>query len=166
MFTGLLDFVENDDELSIIMAHEMSHVRKFYNQKILNAFYLIFSLFTYSFLNKANMENILSQKNLLKELSKTQSPYKKLILEKADSKLIQAICESAYNILEGNIQLDAKSKQALLKYKNLLRKLVQKSSLKQKKKLLVQSGGALPAILPLVLSSLASAVGSYLASKQ
>ena len=112
------------------------------------------------------MENILSQKNLLKELSKTQSPYKKLILEKADSKLIQAICESAYNILEGNIQLDAKSKQALLKYKNILRKLVQKSSLKQKKKLLVQSGGALPAILPLVLSSLASAVGSYLASKQ
>lgn len=25
VFTGLLDFVENDDELSIIMAHEMSH---------------------------------------------------------------------------------------------------------------------------------------------
>ena len=45
VFTGLLDFVENDDELSIILAHEMSHVGKFYNQKILNAFYLIFSLF-------------------------------------------------------------------------------------------------------------------------
>ena len=25
VFTGLLDFVENDDELAIIMAHEMSH---------------------------------------------------------------------------------------------------------------------------------------------
>jgi Zn-dependent protease with chaperone function len=28
VFTGLLDFVENDDELAIIMAHEMSHVTK------------------------------------------------------------------------------------------------------------------------------------------
>ena len=112
------------------------------------------------------MENIISQKNLLRELSKTKSPYKKVILGKADSKLIQAICEGVYNILEGNIQLDSKSKQDLLKYKILLRKLVQKSSLKQKKKLLLQSGGALPAILPLVLSSLASAVGSYFAAKQ
>jgi hypothetical protein len=43
-------------------------------------------------------------------------------------------------------------------------KLVQKSSLKDKK-LLLQSGGALPAILPLVISSLASIVGSYLATK-
>jgi hypothetical protein len=42
---------------------------------------------------------------------------------------------------------------------------VQKSSLKEKKKLLVQSGGALPAILPLVLTSLASVLGSYLGSK-
>lgn len=25
VFTGLLDFVENDDELAIILAHEMSH---------------------------------------------------------------------------------------------------------------------------------------------
>ena len=82
------------------------------------------------------MENIISQKNLLRELSKTKSPYKKVILEKADSKLIQAICEAVYNILEGNIQLDSKSKQDLLKYKILLRKLVQKTSLKQKKKFL------------------------------
>ncbi len=50
------------------------------------------------------MENIISQKNLLRELSKTKSPYKKVILGKADSKLKQAICEAVYNILEGNIQ--------------------------------------------------------------
>jgi hypothetical protein len=111
------------------------------------------------------MNNILSQKNLLKELAKPKSPYKKLILQKADSKLIQAICESVYNILDGNVPLSSKNKQDLFKYKNLLRKLVQKSSLKDKKKLLVQSGGALPAILPLVISSLASIVGSYLAAK-
>ena len=29
IFTGLLDFVENDDELSIVLAHEMSHVISF-----------------------------------------------------------------------------------------------------------------------------------------
>ena len=111
------------------------------------------------------MNNIIKQKNLLKELSKSKSSYKKIILEKADSKLIQAICESAFNILEGNVPLSSKNKQDLSKHKNLLRKLVQKSSLKEKKKLLVQSGGALPAILPLVLTSLASVFASYLGSK-
>jgi hypothetical protein len=59
------------------------------------------------------MNNIIKQKNLLKELSKSKSPYKKIILEKADSKLIQAICESVFNILEGNVPLSSKNKQDL-----------------------------------------------------
>jgi predicted Zn-dependent protease len=33
VFKGLLDFVENDDELSIILAHEMSHVSEFFEIK-------------------------------------------------------------------------------------------------------------------------------------
>jgi hypothetical protein len=111
------------------------------------------------------MKNIISQKNLLKEIAKPKSPYKKLILEKADAQLIQAICESVFNILEGNIRLDDSKKQELLKYKSLLRKLVQKSPLQTKRKLLVQSGGALHVIIPLILSSLASAVGSYINQK-
>ena len=30
VFTGLLDFVQNDDELAIILAHEMSHVNEIF----------------------------------------------------------------------------------------------------------------------------------------
>jgi len=30
LFTGLLDFVQSDDELAIILAHEMSHVIPYY----------------------------------------------------------------------------------------------------------------------------------------
>jgi hypothetical protein len=86
------------------------------------------------------MNNIIKQKNLLKELSKSKSPYKKI--EKADSKLMQAICESVFNILEGNVPLSSKNRQDLSKHENLQRKLVQKSSLKENKKFLVQSGVA------------------------
>jgi hypothetical protein len=107
------------------------------------------------------MNNIIKQKNLLKELSKSKSPYKKI--EKADSKLMQAICESVFNILEGNVPLSSKNRQDLSKHENLQRKLVQKSSLKENKKFLVQSGVALPVIL--VLTSLASVFCSYLGSK-
>ena len=32
LFTGLLDFVQSDDELAVILAHEMSHVRFSYYQ--------------------------------------------------------------------------------------------------------------------------------------
>jgi hypothetical protein len=83
------------------------------------------------------MNNIIKQKNLLKELSKSKSPYKKI--EKADSKLMQAICESVFNILEGNVPLSSKNRKDLSKHENLQRKLVQKSSLKENKKFLVQS---------------------------
>lgn len=93
----------------------------------------------------------------MKELAKPKSKYAKFILQKADSKLIQAICESIYNILEGSLPLDNKQKTKLIKHKSTLRKLIEKSSLKDKKKLLVQRGsGFLPLLLPTVLSSLFS----------
>jgi hypothetical protein len=46
-------------------------------------------------------------------------------------------------MLSGNIELSPTQKTALLKYRHTMRKLVEKSSLKNKKKILVQNGGFL-----------------------
>ena len=48
IFTGLLEFVKNDDELAVVLAHEMSHVRSNstqLNQKCLNLIELFLRLF-------------------------------------------------------------------------------------------------------------------------
>ena len=107
-------------------------------------------------------QNILEQKHLLKELAKPKSRYRIIILKKADPKLILAICEAIHNLLEGNVPLDTKQKNLLFKDKKILRKLVEKHTLVYKKKILVQRGGFLPALLPAVLSTLATAVSAIL----
>ena len=70
--------------------------------------------------------NILDQMHLLQELAKPKSRYRITILKKADPQLILAICEAIYNILEGNVKLDPKQKELLVKDKIVLRKFVKK----------------------------------------
>ena len=103
-----------------------------------------------------NFKNISSQKHLLSELANPKSKYRTSILKKAQPELVLAICESVYNLLEGKLPLDKEKKDSLLKYKHILRKLVQKNNLKYKKKILVQSGGFLSIILPTVLGLISS----------
>jgi hypothetical protein len=103
--------------------------------------------------------NILSQEHLLKELSKKNSRYRNALLNKADRKLITAVCEVIHNTLEGNIPINSALKELLSNKRNLLRKLVQKNSIAYKKKLLVQQGGfILPLLLPAALTAIASAI--------
>ncbi len=111
-------------------------------------------------MNSSNFKNIILQKSLLEELAKPKSKYRKILIKKADSKLIQAISESIYNLIDGNIPIDKLKRDILLKHKALLRKIVDKSTIKKKKKLLVQRGWAiLPTILPLVLSAISNLFG-------
>jgi hypothetical protein len=103
--------------------------------------------------------NILSQEHLLKELSKKNSRYRNALLNKADRKLITAVCEVIHNTLEGNIPINSALKELLSNKRNLLRKLVQKNSIVYKKKLLIQQGGfILPLLLPAALTAIASAI--------
>ena len=105
--------------------------------------------------------NVLSQEHLLKELAKPKSRYRKVILNKADRKLILAVCEVIHNTLEGNVPINSELKELLSKKRNLLRKLVQKNNIAFKKKLLIQQGGfILPLLLPAALSAIASALFS------
>ena len=69
----------------------------------------------------SQFRNILDQEHILKELAREKSIYRITILKKADPKLIIAICEIIYNILEGNLPLDKKQKELLFKERNFLK---------------------------------------------
>ena len=77
---------------------------------------------------------------------------RKAILTNSDSKLIKASRECVYNVLKGNVVIPYNVSEKLDKYKSLLRRFVyDKSNLKSKRKLLIEKGGFLRYILPLVI---------------
>lgn len=104
-----------------------------------------------------SIDNIINHSDLLKILANSKLRYKKAILEKADKNFIISICDIIFNLLQGNVNLTDKEKTELKKHKSFLRKIVKKSSLKEKKKIIIQKGGGvLSIILPAVFSTIAS----------
>ena len=108
-----------------------------------------------------HLKNIVSQQDL-KTISNCKSKYRKCILLKADKELINIICECVYNTLLGNVKLSEKDRLNLFKYKNILRRLVEKSTLQHKKKILIQKGGFLQFIIPAVITGIASIISSVI----
>lgn len=98
---------------------------------------------------------------LLQSLQNSKPKIRKQILKKADASLINTLLECINNVLIGNVPLNKTQKDKLKRYKNILRKLVQSnSSFKEKKNLIVQSGGAfLPALLVPIITA---AISHYL----
>lgn len=113
-----------------------------------------------------NLTNIESEVDMLKIISKCKNKYRKAIIKSADRKLISAICECILNSLKGNVKIDPKTRQYLYKYKNVLRKLVSKSTLQKKKQILDQKGGFLPVLLTSILPTIIWSLAAYLGSKQ
>ena len=95
----------------------------------------------------------------LKVLNKTNPKTRSAILQNADKELLLCICECVENILNGNVRLTPKQQNELKKYAKALRQLRDKGTkLQKKKKLLVQKGGFLAALLLTpIIAGLASA---------
>lgn len=109
-------------------------------------------------MSKDRFKNIRSQLELLKQLSTCKDKYRNAIIKTGDKELVGALCECVYNVLLGNIKIEDDMKKNLHKYRLSLRKLVQKSALNQKKKILIQKGGFLKFLLPVIVSSLISLI--------
>ena len=93
------------------------------------------------------------QAPVLKALAKAHPHVCQVILKGADKDLLKCLSECSYNILRGNVKLKPAEKARLTKYKQKLRKVAdKKTSLKHKQKL-VQTGGFLPALPALLLTS-------------
>ena len=87
---------------------------------------------------------------------------RKAVLQKADAKLVRRICESALNVLIGNVPLRKGHKCRLRKHAKILRKLASPDiTLQRRKNIIVQRGGFLPALLaPLIATLLAYLVNN------
>lgn len=98
-------------------------------------------------------------KNLpvLKTLALAPPKLRRMILETGNLQLIKAIVECIENVLKGNIPIEETSLKKLKKHKKTLRAVSNTpNKLSQKKKVIIQKGGAfLPALLLPVITVLA-----------
>lgn len=99
-----------------------------------------------------------THKDLLSALHTLKPKYQKALLKSCDEEEINCICEIIHNVLKGRVPLEEKAKKKLQKHKEILRKLVRKSTKKIRKHIIVQKGGS---FLPIILGSILNAlVGS------
>ena len=96
----------------------------------------------------------LEEHRFMFEVLKTASPkLRKAILKESDHELICVLAEIIVNLMEGNIKVSPQLKQKLSPYKNLFRKIRRQCAHPNKKKLrksIIQVGGFLPFLLPLI----------------
>ena len=76
------------------------------------------------------------------------------LIQKAKKEQILTICECALNILRGNLKLKKKDKLKLQKHKKIQRKLIIISSPLIQKKKLIQTGGFIQILIPIILTAL------------
>lgn len=109
------------------------------------------------------MKRLRSNKHALHVLKDASPKLRKAILQSGDDELIKTIIECVINTLNGNHKISGELKQKLCKYKNCFRKLVHaKTSLKKKRKIIIQKGGFL---IPLLGSILSGVIGSLINRK-
>lgn len=105
------------------------------------------------------MKNVQSQGDFLNVLIRLNPSLRKTILKQADKKLKRAIVEIVVNVMRGNVKMKKSQKQKLQKYKTILRRVYKRyyndrnDKIKKTKinnKDIVQVGGALPLLIPLI----------------
>lgn len=89
----------------------------------------------------ANSRGLEARNGLLYDLSK-------------DDKMYLAVKEIVHNIVNKTIEIDEKERRKLYRYRKAILALHKNRNKKNNKKLLAQSGGYLPIILPLVTAAL------------
>lgn len=98
----------------------------------------------------------------IKLLAAAPTKHQKTLIKSADKGLIDAICECSRNIINGNVPLEPSQFNRLRRHRTALRQLAKRSGLNlDKRKKIIQKGGFLPALIPLI-GTLASSICSML----
>lgn len=100
-----------------------------------------------------NLTRIKNNKELISFFSKLKkNSEKKVLLQNGSDEFIKALLEILLNVMNGNVQISNKVKKSLKKYKKVLRRLLCPNvSLKSKRRALIQTGGFLTTLLPIVI---------------
>jgi hypothetical protein len=108
------------------------------------------------------MKRLKENKHMLYVLKAADPKLRAAILKNVNPEVIRTICDISHNTLNGNNKICNYAKGKLKKYKRQLRKLTcSKETIASKRKILVQKGGFLPALIGSVLSGV---IGAYLNS--
>ena len=109
------------------------------------------------------MPSVKDRVSELRALCKCKGKKRKTLLQKASGRVIRTIAQVANSTIKGSIPLSPRQKQRLRRHKKTLRALsLARTSIKRKRRLLVQKGGAL---LPLLLGPILSAVAGSVFSR-
>ena len=72
------------------------------------------------------------------------------IIDEGGMELVHCVCDCVYNILQGNIPISEEEKERLKWHKEELRKLTKKKTSDREKKRIIQEGGFLGALIPIL----------------
>lgn len=107
------------------------------------------------------MKHLEKHRFMFEVLKESKPKLRKAILQNADDELVCILAEIIVNLMEGHVNISTKQKQKLAPYKNIFRSIVKQCSHHPNKtklrKNVVQSGGALPFLIPLLLPLIAKA---------
>jgi hypothetical protein len=102
---------------------------------------------------------------VLKVLKKATPKQRKVLIETANSGLINCICECANNIIRGNVKLTPAKKREIAKHIHILRKIAdRKTKANTRRALIVQNGGFLPALLAPIIGIAGSLIGDLVSN--
>ena len=73
------------------------------------------------------------------------------IMDDGGMELVHCICDCVYNILQGNIPIDEEENERLKRHKELLRELVKEKTSDKRRKHLIQEGGFLGSLIPILV---------------
>ena len=119
-------------------------------------------------LNKMSRRRVREILPELKRLSRLSNKDRRTYLKTCDGPVVDCVCECIRNLLGGRVPLKSKQLKALRRYKRLLRKAALKKTSRSERRRILQKGGFLGAVLPALVSgiaSLASPAVGYLFNK-
>ena len=106
---------------------------------------------------------LLKHAHYLKVLNKTDPKTRAAILKNANKELLLCLCECVENILNGNVKITSRQRNQLKQHTKALRQIRDMGTEpNKKKKLLVQKGGFLGALLAQIITGVAGSVLSGL----
>ena len=88
------------------------------------------------------------------------------ILRNADNPLVKGIANAALNVTRGEVPLTRKKKLLFARHRKLFEVLTAKKHPINAKRKFVQQGGALGALIPIILSTVLGTLGSAIFNRQ
>ena len=73
------------------------------------------------------------------------------IIDEGGMELVHCICDCVHNILQGNIPINEEEKERLKRHRHCLRKLVNEKTSDREKKCIIQDGGFLGTLIPILV---------------